>query len=75
MRFNEEINGAVYCYGWCDIAVDDVLLGLIQKWPDDGFWRFTPLPEQPLTRRHLSCIAEKVSELNTKGQNQEINYG
>lgn len=53
-----------YYFDWCDIADDDVLLGLLQVWPQDGYWRFTPLPDRPLTCGHARRIAEMLSELN-----------
>lgn len=63
MIFSERLDGIIDCTDWCDIADDDILLGRLQKWSQDGYWRFTPI-DQPLTGGHLKRLATKLSELN-----------
>lgn len=64
MIFSERSDGGFNCIDWCDIAADDVLLGLIETWDQDGHWRFTPLSDRPLTCIHARRISDKLGELD-----------
>lgn len=64
MIFTIHTDDAINCIDWCDIADEEVSLGILKRWPQDGYWRFTPLPNRPITAGSAKSIFTKLSDLN-----------